>query len=356
MPAVRDRRRVDAVLDRFGLGGLDWATAAATGGRNDNWLGTTGTGRRVFVKTIVGSRAVVAHGLRRTEAFYRAHAGSGAQDTLRTTTLIGQDDQAAVQIFDLLDGARDGRETAKDGAFDSTLAAQAGEAVGALHNVSPASLHAVEQALPPLPDENPLAGLTMEMFYAASAAELQVWRLLQQDGLIRDALTQLDRDAAEVPPVPVHGDLRLDQFLIAGGRLYLADWEMFQLGDPASDLGGFVGEWLHHAVTRFLGERMKRGTAPAPTIALSPTWRPWRQTRPLAEAFWLAYRTARPDPSCGLASRVTRFAAWHLLLRVVTDARFRARLDGSGHTLIRLAKMIMLNPDRFATVLGLGDR
>ncbi|RSM63053.1 hypothetical protein DMH03_13525 [Amycolatopsis sp. WAC 01376] len=355
MPAVRDRHRVDTVLDRFGLGGLDWAAATAAGGRNDNWLGTTGTGRGVFVKTILGSGTVVTHGLRRTEAFYRAHADSGAPDTLRTTVLIGQDDHAAVQIFDRLDGARDGRETARDGTFDSALATQAGQAIGALHGISPAPLHEVEKSLPPLPDENLLAGLTMEMFYAASAAELDVWRILQQDSLIQESITRLDRDAADAAQVPVHGDLRLDQFLIADDRLYLADWEMFRLGDPASDLGGFVGEWLHHAVTRFLGDRMKRGTAPAPTIALSPTWRPWRDTRPLAEAFWLSYRTAHPALAPGFASRVTRFTAWHLLLRVVTDARFRAKLDGSGLTLIRLAKMILLDPGRFATVLGLGD-
>jgi hypothetical protein len=358
MPSVKDTGHIDAVLDRFGLNGFDWATATAAGGRNDNWFGGTTTGRQVFVKIMAGSEAEVDHGMRRTEAFYQTRSESEPQNALRTTVLIGQDRDAAVQVFDCLEGARDGRQAALDGTFDSALAAKAGAAIGALHSVPSTKLISLENSLPPLPRQNMLPGLTADMFYDASFAQLEAWRLLQQDRTIVDSVARMERASAEGVQVPIHGDLCLDQFLITKDELYLIDWEMFQLGDPARDLGAFVGEWLHHAVVHFLAERAKSGSGrpmAAPNIALTPTWRPWCRSRPMVEAFWLAYRSAQPMISAVLAPRVVLFACWHLLLRVLTDAHFRPRLDGTGHTMVRLARTILVNPERFITVLGLGD-
>ncbi|SFK92281.1 class V lanthionine synthetase subunit LxmK [Amycolatopsis sacchari] len=350
-----DGSGVDSLLDRLGLGGFDWTTAEATSGRNDNWLGRTAGGRRIFVKTIVGSAVEVAHCVRRTAAFYRIHTGA-PPSALRTTTLLGQDEQAAIQVFDCLDGARDGRELARDGAFDQELGAQAGAAVGALHAVRPARLAELEESLPPLPRQYSLSALSAEVFYEASAAQLEAWRLLQPDPGVTRALTALERESEEAPRVPVHGDVCLDQFLIADGTLHLIDWEAFGLGDPARDVGDFLGEWLHHVVLGFLGDRAGNGSGravPVPTIALTPNWRPWRAARPTVEAFWDAYRTAQPVLSAGLAPRAVRYACRHLLLRMLTDAQFRPRLDGSGHTLFRLAKTILAAPERFTTILGL---
>jgi hypothetical protein len=43
-------------------------------------------------------------------------------------------------------------------------------------------------------------------------------------------------------PVPVHGDLRPDNFLDAFGAVVLLDWEMFGLGDPALEVARFLHE------------------------------------------------------------------------------------------------------------------
>ena len=351
-----DTRQVDEVLGRFDLGEFDWTTATSASGRNENWLGNTAEGRRIFIKALVGSEVEVAHGLRRTEAFYRTHRAGGA--ALRTTTLIGQDDEAALQVFDGLDGARDGRQIAADGAFDPAMAAEAGAAIGALHAAAPGDLLDTERSLPPLPGQNMLSGPSADAFYASSRAQLEAWRLLQQDHVIVNSIDLLERASVGVTRVPVHGDLCLDQFLVADGRLHLVDWEAFQLGDPARDLGNFVGEWLHHTVVRFLADRARNGSGrpvQVPNIALTPSWRPWLAVRPIVESFWLAYRLAHPGDSPSLTRRVVLFAAWHLFMRMLTDALFQPRLDGSGHTLFRLGRVVLHDPDRFAPILGLTE-
>ncbi|GAB3399217.1 class V lanthionine synthetase subunit LxmK [Amycolatopsis echigonensis] len=354
MLSTRDTCRVDEVLARFGIGEFDWTTATSASGRNENWLGNTVEGQRIFIKALAGSEIEVAHGLRRTEAFYQTHRSGGA--ALRTTTLIGQDAEAAVQVFDGLDGARDGRQLAADGRFDPAMATQAGTAIAALHASPPDDLLKIERSLPPLPQQNMLAGLSSEMFYASSRAQLEAWRLLQQDHSIVNSIGLLENATAGVVKVPVHGDLCLDQFLIADGRLHVIDWEAFQLGDPARDLGNFVGEWLHHTVVKFLADRAKNGSGrpvQVPNIPLTPSWRPWLAVRGTVESFWLAYRNACPGPSAKMTRRIVLFAAWHLFMRMLTDAMFQPRLDGAGHTLFRLGRVVLRDPDRFAPILGL---
>ncbi|WP_409496721.1 hypothetical protein [Amycolatopsis sp. cmx-11-12] len=137
------------MLGRFDLGEFDWATAGSAGGRNENWLGTTVDAQRTFIKALVGSEIEVAHGLWRTGAFYRAHRTGG--EALRTTTLIGQDAETAVQVFDGIDDARHGRQLATDGAFDPAMAAQAGTAIAALHTRPPGDLLEIERSLPICP-------------------------------------------------------------------------------------------------------------------------------------------------------------------------------------------------------------
>lgn len=356
MPSARDIRHIDAAVEHHGLGRFDWTTATAVGGRNDNWLGGTTTGRRVFLKTIVGSPAEVIHGVRRTAAFYQVHRDTNLAELVPTAPFLGQDEHTAVQIFEGLEDARDGRALASEDAFTDAFAARAGEIVGALHAVAPATLSDTERSLPALPRQGLLDPLTPEMFYGASTAQLAVWRILQQDPAIADPLRRLERERAA--EAPIHGDLRLDQFLGAGTELRLVDWEMFQLGDPAADVGGFAGEWVHHAVRTFLRARTNTGTSrpsPVPNIALTASWPPWHRVRPRVVAFWNAYRTARPADSACLATRAALFTGRHLLIRVLADTQHSARLDGFGHALLQLGKMMLIAPQRFVTVLGFSE-
>jgi|CXWL01.1.fsa_nt_gi hypothetical protein len=49
-------------------------------------------------------------------------------------------------------------------------------------------------------------------------------------------------------PVPIHRDFYHDQVLIDGKRLFLLDLDTCSLGDPALDIGNFLGHLLEYAV------------------------------------------------------------------------------------------------------------
>ena len=55
---------------------------------------------------------------------------------------------------------------------------------------------------------------------------------------LQEALPFLD----PAEPAPIHGDMAAGQFLVAGGRLVLLDFDMFGYTDPAYDAGHFLAQ------------------------------------------------------------------------------------------------------------------
>lgn len=52
---------------------------------------------------------------------------------------------------------------------------------------------------------------------------------------------------------PIHRDFYADQVLVGDGRLYLLDFDLYCAGDPALDVGNFLGHMTEHAL-RFFGD------------------------------------------------------------------------------------------------------
>lgn len=63
---------------------------------------------------------------------------------------------------------------------------------------------------------------------------------------MEDALRLLgERMPAQVGASIVHGDYRLGNFIVAGGRIQaVLDWELCTLGDPLADLGYLLNTWM----------------------------------------------------------------------------------------------------------------
>jgi aminoglycoside phosphotransferase (APT) family kinase protein len=64
--------------------------------------------------------------------------------------------------------------------------------------------------------------------------------------VMEDALRRLsERMPAQVGASIVHGDYRLGNFIVAGGRIQaVLDWELCTLGDPLADLGYLLNTWM----------------------------------------------------------------------------------------------------------------
>lgn len=67
-------------------------------------------------------------------------------------------------------------------------------------------------------------------------------------------LAGCDRLAAAMPPVRptgIHRDFYADQVIVEGDRIYIIDFDLYCLGDPALDIGNFVGHLTEQSVRGF---------------------------------------------------------------------------------------------------------
>jgi hypothetical protein len=337
--------RLNDTLTGLGLGALTEDSVTSHAGRNPNWAGTTTMGVRVFVKHISGDERGAAARLRRAITVETEQLA--ARFGLVTPRCLGWDLDARLIVFELLTPARTGAELAAAGEFDDSRAEQAGRLLATLHS---ASLTAGPPA-PPFPPPAPLATLTWPEFAAASAAELELWRLLQNDPALPAAVRDLHLAQECATPAPAHCDLRLDQFVDHDGRLYLTDWEELRLADPARDVGAYAGEWLHHAITRLDTADTDLGHEDVVELATAE----FAEVRPHIRAFWRSYVRAVGHADPDLAVRAAAFAGWHQFIRAFARAHTRARLSAIDRAAAGIGRTALLAPHQFVEDLGLGS-
>src|SRR5207247_2135027 len=112
---------------------------------------------------------------------------------------------------------------------DDSMFGRVAEAAGKIHRcgVEPPRRHAMVDEL------NILQKRFDELAVARPDLSARLRRLMEQCREI----------AADVePPIlrPIHRDFYADQILISGDRMYLLDWDLCCLGDPALDIGNFI--------------------------------------------------------------------------------------------------------------------
>jgi hypothetical protein len=335
--------RLNRTLTNLGLGTLAEDSVTSFAGRNPNWAGTTSTGAQVFVKHISGDAQAATVRLRRTIIVETEQLAT--RFGLVTPRCLGWDEQARLIVFELLTPARTGAELAGAGEFGNDMAEQAGRLVATLHA---ASLTA-DLPAPPFPALTPLESLTWQEFASATAAELELWRIVQNDAALSTALHHLHLAQQRSTPVPTHCDLRLDQFIDHGGRLYLTDWEELQLADPARDVGAYAGEWLYHAITRLdAGNADLSHEAVVDLAAME-----FAKVRPYISAFWRSYVHTVGGPDPDLAARATAFAGWHQFNRAFAGAHASSRLSAIDRAAAGIGRTALLASRQFAEELGL---
>lgn len=353
---------VDDFITSLGFGPLDPSSATDPLGRNDIWSGRTVRGRHVFVKRIAGGTGGRPR-FDRSVTFERFADETGLFAP-RRGRLVGSDPEHLLLAFDHVE-ARTGAHLMIEEAFDEALAETAGRLVGRLHGTAVPAGVEPDRTQGIFPPVEFLHGLPAGAFEASSAGELAAWRLLQQDDELVQALTRLRRDERAVEPVPSHGDLRVDQFLVTGEdadraepSLLLTDWEEFRLADPARDVGAFAGEWLFRGVLDIVTDRGDTAFVDVEfthDVVLERGAVKLQRLLPLVRSFWAGYRGERPVVDPGLSTRATAFAGWHLIDRLIAGAARTSRLSGIERAAAGIGRNALLSPGRFADVLGLGD-
>jgi hypothetical protein len=348
---------VDAFLGRLGLGFFDADAVVAHIGRNDNWAGTTTTGAKVFVKRVGGGDpADVLRRYHRILAFETiASRLSGSE--LRGPELLGSDEEHRLVAFTRLEDAQSGFELSTDDAFDDALCRRAGRILGILHTL-PLEPGTLDDDPHPSPSMDHFDALSLPVFIHSAFAEIESWSLLQADAELAAALHELRRRETAAPQVPTHGDIRLDQYLLAAEDLYLSDWEELRSGDAARDIGGFAGEWLYRVIQ---GIPKSISEDPGQTFGREATHedilahgaREIDRLRPRIEAFWAGYRETRPTLDDGFTTRVAAFTGWHMIDRMLAGAKFGTRLSAGDRAAAGIGRTVLLAPQNFTSVLGL---
>ncbi len=342
---------VDAVLARLGLGRLSGAgDLSRFPGRNQNWAGRTTGGHQVFVKRFGGPEAQAMQRLHRSVAL------SELPDRLVTDLAprnLGWDEPGRLLISEFVDGAVSGADLAARGDFGLDLAFRAGCLVGSVHQAPPGRLRACPAAggRPVLPSADLLRALPLSAFFESTAGELKAWRLMQRDEELRAAVASLLEREELADTVPAHCDLRLDQFLLAGDRLYVTDWEEFRLADAARDVGSFAGEWLHRATTGWADQ--SAAEPPSHSEIVRRCADGIAEARPVIAAFWSGYHLTRPQHDPALAERAAAFAGWHLFDRMLAAARLSVRLSAVHRAAAGIGRKVLRAPLESAAAIGL---
>ncbi|WP_331721259.1 class V lanthionine synthetase subunit LxmK [Streptomyces sp. NBC_00212] len=351
--ALEKAPEVDRMLMSSGLGTFDTETVTAYLGRNDNWAGKTTTQASVFVKRLGGKPADAATRFNRLLNFEQVRSGN--QD-ITGPELLGHDSEHHLVAFRWLEDAQSGAELAADDRFTDGLCRRAGRTIAALHRLPTQGfdLDHSAHALPPLAS---LRALPFAVFANSSFAEIEFWQLLQADTPLLRALQELRQLEAAASHHPIHADLRLDQFLISGdGLLYLTDWEEFRLGDPARDVGGFIGEWLYRAVqgvSKSLAADSAFGHKAAHEDILKHGVAELERLRPKMAEFWSGYRGGSGPLDAQFAIRAAAYAGWHMLDRMMAAAVGAGRLSAADRAGAGIGRNVLLSPAGFTGLLGL---
>ena len=337
---VAEQNIVDSLLTELGLGALVTG-ARAYDGRHRNWAGTTASGTEVFVKRIAPGSAA---GDRRLSRLIALESAGWAP--VPRPRCLGWDEETGLLVYQLVSPARDGRRLADDGDFDEATADRLGRLVAELHNAAcPPWLDTSSPGLPPLGE---LEALPLAVYRNASAAELELWHLIQQDEALTAAIRQLCA-TPEAIRTPAHCDLRLDQFVISGSDVHLTDWDELRRADPARDIGAFVGEWLFRSTLGIADP----GAAPEHGKIVARGSARFAMVRPLIVSFWRAYREVRQEPDADLGRRSTAFAGWHQFDRLLATAEKQSRLLPVERAAAGIGRAALLAPGRYTETLGL---
>jgi aminoglycoside phosphotransferase (APT) family kinase protein len=311
----------------------------------------------VFVVTARGRRPLVVKsgpGVAREAAVLERLSGTGELAAF-LPTVVDHPDRGTL-VLQTAAEARDLRRHHAGGRFSSALARRTGAALAALHAVPPGILDGIEPAgdrgaelRVHVPD--------LEAVHTMSAAAKELTCFVQE---LDDLCAAIDRlAAASGEQAVIHGDVRWDNILAvrrAGSRrwtrLSLIDWELCEPGDPAADVGAFLGEYL-----RAWAQSVPATDPLDPGRRLDHAGLPLRRMRPALGAFWDAYARRSGAPAHELArllARTVDFAAVRLVTAALEEAQALGRLNARVVCLVPLGRNLLCRGgDDAARLLGL---
>ena len=262
--------------------------------------------------------------------------------------------EGGVLVLEAAVGARDLTRHHRRGRFSIALAREVGRALGSLHRLPPTAL----ADLPTAVDPGPRRGAhrpDLDELNTSSPAVLELIALVQRSGELCARLDELDATAGDAGLI--HGDIRWDNCLAVPRsgrwtRLTLIDWEFAGRGDPAEDVGAFLGDYLGAWLRSIpdLNPYQRLDT-------LEHARYPLERMTPALRGFWQTYAEHRRRSAAELGHtlrRATQFAAVRLLTAALEEAQTLPAVSARALNAVNLSHAVLRRPDEAAAqLLGL---
>jgi aminoglycoside phosphotransferase len=268
-------------------------------------------------------------------------------------TVVLHEQEAARLVLSTPAGARDWSDHHGAGRYPRIPARILGRALAAVHRLP---VERVEE-LPSGVDR--MWGLSLpepshELLLDLSAGAQDLVSRLQASRDLCDRLSEL-RDA-DADGAFVHGDVRWENCLALAApdsrrrtRVLLVDWELAGPGTAGFDVGSVLAEYLRSWVGS-----IPIVTPDDPGRLVGRAAHPLQRMQPAMQAFWSAYRLARPRRPT--LRRVIELAAVRVLQTAVESAQGLAAPTAHVMTLVQLADNMLRDPDDAAlSLLGLRE-
>lgn len=338
------------VFRELELGAIEMDSLRSILGRNINWRGTRRSGEHFFAKKLIGYDS--------TNRFTRSLAAGALADRIPTPELLCHHQERSVLVFSVPRGAEQVRGWFGGREPDEQSLVECGEVLGKLHALNlTAEVGDTRFVAPPLSD---LKAISVDVYNHLTAGQIEAFRLLHSDPTVSASVAKLRarEDAALEHYTPVHGDIRLDQFLISEEGIFVIDFEEFRRGDPARDLGSLVGSILHSAILS-IPERLKDersiGVATTDREIMEAGSSSLERVAQVISEIWARYQGSRGDTSADpdLPVRATAFAGWHMFDRLLASSEAASMLSPGILAAAGIGRSLLSDPDGHAESIGL---
>lgn len=334
-------------LKAAGIRQLEVSVSTSQTGRNPWWIVEAADGKH-FVKHLQGEPDDVKRRLEATEQFEQERhrvVGWGPDvgaPVLQSSTVSGVVIYAHIET---MDEAQLGPRL-RTQQVQPTEMVKIGKFLAALHSSGGTPAHTKKFTQM----STAVAGLSLPAFINATAGQLGVWRLLHRDPEFQVGVARLAEASADAVTVPGHGDLRVDQVLVAEDSWMVCDWEEYSRLDAAWEVGSLAGDLLSTVLGGSQSEFVRQASRPWETAEVAGTFESRiRYALPLLYALLDSYCRERPATRAdeSFRDRVAGFVGWHLIERMLAAGSVGVSVSGLARGIGGVGRGILLDPQGF---------
>ncbi|MEI3867522.1 phosphotransferase [Microbacterium sp. CCNWLW134] len=346
--------RVRPLLEAMGRRVDEVTEASPIIGRNLNGEIVFDDGDRVFVKQLGGMAAGERHA--RSVSFHDCVRLADAGADLRAPALRAAHAPSVSLAYEWVDARSTFAQSIREVEAETDEVRRAGRCVAALHSLEVIDPDAIDRSRPMFPPAGPNA-MSRETFYGSTMGQLDMWRFIQRDQPLLDALNLLVDRSRDGRRTPAHGDLRADQIFLTAEEAFMLDWEEFRLGDPARDVGAMLGEVFYHRLRRTIVDASMHADELDDADVVRFGSEAIDTSRPLAQAFWRGYRDRVADDivDAAFVDRAVSYFGWQLFDRSLASGTYFGRVSALDRALAGIGREAIVGSDRYGAVLGLDD-